>query len=184
MNHLSNLTQDQLIGLIAYQNEIIKSAAKNIQSLQIDPMTGIMNASGAFTFHSTIPADKALLMIDMCNVHAMNHKYTMDGTNERWINIFSDNRLEDTLIKYGGDEFVVILDSNDVAGYIERLENKMIANDVYAIVSVVNTSNSLKESIDRADEIVTAAKYTQEINGMKPSRDTEYCIGDTHIIYE
>lgn len=179
----STLSNEQLIALIAYQSEQLNKAAQDIQSLQIDHMTGIMNASGAYTFHSTIPANKALLMIDMCNVHAMNHKYTMDGTNERWVNIFSDNRLEDVLIKYGGDEFVVILDQKDVVGYIERLEQKMIANDVYAIVGIIITSNDLKESINRADEIVTAAKYSQEINGMKPSRDEIYSMGESHFIY-
>lgn len=155
-----------------------------INGLLTDPFTHIMNASAANTFHKNIPAGKMLLMIDMCNVHGMNHKYTMDGTNERWINIFSDNRLEDVLIKWGGDEFVVILDIESVAGYIERLQQKMIANDVYAIVGIVTTSNNLKESVCRADNIVTAAKYSQEINGMKPGRDEVYCMGDSHFIYE
>lgn len=176
MNY-SNLTQSELIAIIETQKA-------QIELLQIDPFTGILNASGAFTFHSSIPANKALLMIDMCNVHAMNHKYTMNGTNERWIRIFDDNRLEDILIKYGGDEFVVIIDINDLNGYIDRLLTKLSDNDCYAIVAVVSTSNSLKESVDRADLIVSAAKYTQEINGMKPGRDEEYSMGDSHIIYE
>lgn len=149
-----------------------------------DPFTGIMNAAGAKAFHSRIPSDKALLFIDMCNVHGMNHKYTMDGTNKAWMNIFADNRLEDILIKWGGDEFIVILDMNTLDGYLTRLQEKMIDNDVYAIVAVVSTSNDLEESVNRADCIVSAAKYTQELNGMKPGRDEAYSMGDTHIIYE
>lgn len=167
---LNSLTKAQLISMV--------------NSLCTDPFTHIMNASAAYTFHSAIPANKALLMIDFCSIHSMNHKYTMNGTNERWINIFKNNRLEDILIKYGGDEFVVIIDQDSVAGYIEKLSAKMIENDSYAIVAIVTTSNSLKESVNRADAIVTAAKYSQEINGMKPDRDAEYCMGDSHFIYE
>ena len=167
---LKIMTRDELIALLTETTN--------------DPFTGIMNAAGAKAFHSRIPENKALLFIDMCNVHAMNHKYTMNGTNKAWMNIFADNRLEDVLIKWGGDEFVVIIDRDTLEGYLTRLQEKMIANDVYAIVAIVTTSNSLQESVNRADDIVSSAKYMQELNGMKPGRDEAYSMGDTHIIYE
>lgn len=155
-----------------------------IEKLSSDAFTGHMNAAFAKMTHSRIPANKYLIMVDLCNVHAMNHKYTMNGTNARWIKIFADMRLEDIVIKWGGDEFVLIIDTDDINGFIARLDEKMHANNCYAVYGVVKTSNDLEESVNRADTIVNLVKYNLEINGLKPGRDEEYKVLESHVIFE
>lgn len=164
----------------------IAELESQVKTLSNDPFTGILNAAGALLTHPTIPANKTLIFIDMCNLHAMNHLYSMNGTNQRWIEslAFMKMRLNDVLIKWGGDEFVIIIDSESTEGFIERLDASFHANDCYAVYGVVTTSNSLQESVNRADSLVMKKKLELENAGLKPHRDAPYICLDSHVVYE
>jgi len=150
-----------------------------------DAFTGYMKKETALFLHKNIPSGKALLFVDMCRVHKLNHTLgSMDATNERWIKSFSQMRYSDMIIKYGGDEFVILIEQKDVIGYIDRLTTAMLENEVYSIISVVTTSNDLAESIKRGDAIVNQYNgFLEELN-MKPDRDAPYVCLPSTVIYE
>lgn len=174
---------EQQYDVQALLDRIAHLEAENAK-LKLDPFTGIMNAAGALSLHANIPAGKKLIFIDMCNIHAMNHKYLMAGVNERWVNVFNHMRLTDILIKWGGDEFVIILNDGDVEQFLDRLDDTFHKFDCYAVYSVVTTSNSLNESVARADAIAMKKKLELEQTGQKPGRDEPYRVLPSHIVYE
>jgi hypothetical protein len=157
--NLESMNKDELIAML--------------NTVMYDQHTGYMLGSAAAKLYSEIEAGKTLVYVDMCNVHACNHKYSTAGTNERWMASFG--RKADKIFKWGGDEFVILLDNEDLNGFIDRLIFDMQLNDVYAVVAIVPTSTSITETVDRADRIVMATKLMLEETGQKPHRDAPYC---------
>lgn len=153
-----------------------------LSNVMYDQHTGYLLGSAAVKIHATIESGKSLVYVDMCNVHACNHTYTTTGTNDRWIKSFG--RRNDNIIKWGGDEFVILLDNEDAQGFVDRLVTTMRDNDVYAVIGTVTTSNSLIETVQRADAIVMQTKLMLEAIGKKPHRDAPYVCLDSVIVTE
>ncbi len=123
---------------------------------------------------------QSLIYVDMCNVHACNHKYTMSGTNARWIASF---RSTDNLVKIGGDEIGIYVNDEDVGGFLRRVTEAMVHNGVYAVFVVLGTSGSFTEDINRADAMCSAIKLDLEQTGRKPNRDMPYVCLDSIVEY-
>lgn len=152
--------------------------------LGIDRGFGIMTRNMAQTLMSDIEAGQTLVFADLCNVHAANHLYTMAGYDERVDRVLAEVRHSDTIIKWGGDEIVFIVNSGNVAEYVSRIKELMAANDIYAVFGIVTTSTSLVESVKRADAIVSVTKLMLETTGQKPSRDAEYVCLESIVVSE
>lgn len=149
-----------------------------------DAHTGFLSGNAAAALGASVEAGDIAVYLDFCNVHACNHFYGgLMGTNTRWINCFT-SRGDDTIIKWGGDEIVVLLKNYDVEGYIHRLVNSMKENNVYAVITIVRTSSDLIETIARADTICTSVKNELERTGKKPHRDAPYVCLDSIVVYE
>lgn len=146
-----------------------------------DAFTGYLLPAAAVALLGDLRPDQALVYVDFCNVHACNHKYSIPGTNARWVATFETVRKEDTIIKFGGDEFVVILKASDADGYVHRLVSAMRDNGVYAVVAVLRTSGKLLDVAGEADRIVSARKLWLEETGRKPGRDDPYICLDSWI---
>lgn len=155
-----------------------------ILDLGMDRAFGIISRNMAETFYTTIEADKTLIMVDIANMHALNHAFTMAGADERIKNVTDVIRHSDLVVRWGGDEIVIVLNSGNVAEYIIRLNELMAANDLYAVICAVNTSNSLVETVNRADEKISATKLMLEVTGQKPDRNAPYVCLNSVIIGE
>lgn len=155
-----------------------------IEILTIDAAFGIMNRNAAMLKHSTIESGKSLIMFDIANMHGANHKYTMCGVDNMIRTLINTFRQSDILIRYGGDEIVILLNSGNALEYIDRFDAVARANNLYGVYGIVTTSTSLEESVNRADALVMAVKTSLELNGLKASRDQEYSLLDSHVVTE
>jgi hypothetical protein len=148
-----------------------------------DQHTGFLLGNFASVVWGELPAGKAAVFIDFCNAHAGNHKFTMAGQSARWTNSISlCVRPGDKITKWGGDEFVVILDSSDAAGFVARCAAECLRNEVHAVFAVVTTSNDLRETVNRADTIAMAEKRRIEAAGEKQGRDEAYKCGRNYFV--
>lgn len=169
MNY-DNMTREELIALI--------------EKLSIDSAFQVMNRNAAELRYSTIKSGKSLIMVDIANMHAANHKYTMHGVDTMIQNVIDSFRHSDIVIRWGGDELVIILNSGCPLEYITRFDQVMRNNNLYGVYGVVTTSDNLRESVKRADALVMQVKLCLELNNMKPSRDQEYMVLDSHVVNE
>lgn len=166
---LETMSKDQLIDMM--------------MSMGVDRAFGIMSRNMAETFYGSIEAGKTLIMVDIANMHAMNHLYSMDGVDQRIKAVTDVIRHSDLVIRWGGDELVIVLNSGNVEDYIARLDTLMHQNDLYAVIGSVITSESLAESVKRADAIVMQTKLMLEETGQKPNRDEAYRVLPSVIVY-
>lgn len=150
----------------------------------VDSTFKLINRDFAKMFHSHIESDKTLLFIDLANMHGLNHKYSMSLADQFINNVLNTFRHNDTWIRWGSDEIVVILDSGNVCELINRLHVEMTANNLYAVYGIVTTSTDLQESIDRADAIVMSAKSQLEKYGLKAGRDEVYSVKASVVVSE
>jgi diguanylate cyclase (GGDEF)-like protein len=155
-----------------------------LMSMGMDRAFGVISRNMAETFYTSIESGKTLIMIDIANMHAMNHKFNMNGVDTRIKNVTDVIRHSDLVIRWGGDELVIVLNSGNVADYLIRLDELMAANDLYAVYGVVTTSESLSESVARADEKISATKLMLEVTGQKPDRNAEYVKLNSVTVYE
>lgn len=172
-NTLESMSKDDLINLVMENG--------------IDRAFGIMTRNMAELFHSTIESDKYLVFVDLANIHAANHSEEMGymaGVDEK-IRVVTDNiRHSDLVIRWGGDEIVIVLNRGDINTYLDRLESLMLENNLYCVYGIVKTSDSLTETVKRADRIVNAVKDDLERSGKKPGRNEPYKRLDSVTVYE
>ncbi len=170
--------------MINYNELSREELIARINQLEIDSAFGILNRNGAMARYSTIESGKSLIMVDIANMHAANHKFTMNGVDTLIRNVVKEFRHDDLVIRFGGDELVILLNSGNAEEYVKRFDAAMKQNHLYAVYAIVTTSNSLLESVVRADALVSEVKYALELNGMKPDRSAEYKVLESHIISE
>ena len=142
--------------------------------LRYCPDTGLRNQTAARLENKLIPQDYALLLIDIGNIHALNHSRGWSETNSRLHMSVLTLRHYDLAFRWGGDEFVAIVPWNDAEGLIRRLMRNLCKQDMYAVIVKVRTSTSLKESFERADESLRMRKQWLETTGRKPGRNEDY----------
>lgn len=157
---LSEMTRDQLIDMVC--------------NLGIDSTFKLINRDIAKLFYSTIEAGKTMLFIDLANMHGLNHKYGMNTADQFINNVLDTFRHSDLWIRWGSDEIVCIMESGCVVDFIGRLDAVMAQNDLYAVYAYVTTSDSLCESVNRADVVCMDAKKQLEKFGLKAGRNDEY----------
>lgn len=166
---LESYTKDQLIEMLLNSG--------------VDRAFGVMTRNMAETFHGTIDADKDLIFLDIANMHAMNHLYGMDGVDSRIKNVTDAIRHSDLVVRWGGDEIVILVNSGSIAVYVNRLIALMEQNDLYGVMTVVKTSTSLAESVKRASDHTMQVKDMIDQSGRKPSRDAGYIRLDSVVEY-
>lgn len=140
----------------------------------IDRAFGVITRNMAQTFYENIESGKTLIMLDIANMHAMNHLYGMAAVDQRIKTVTDFIRHSDMVIRWGSDEIVIMLNSGDTEQYIDRLDRLMADNELYGVYGIVTTSDSLAESVERADRIVMTVKLMLEETGQKPDRNETY----------
>ena len=100
-----------------------------------DPLTGAYNKGYLPLTENRLRKKKhifTLAMLDLDNFKPINDKFGHHAGDEALKRIFEiankEKRSEDTIIRYGGDEFVMILPETDAKGakkILERIRNKV-----------------------------------------------------------
>jgi len=175
--NIQDMSREELIALVMEQQ-------KRIGYLECDQaFGGILNRNAVAS--KPICSDHKLVQIDIANMHAANHAFTMDGVDKLICSFVDNFRHTDTVIRWGGDEIVIIpSDDSNMEAFVKRLDYVLHDNNLYAVIAVVTTSEDITETVGRADELVSAVKLSLELNHMKPGRDELYRVLDSHIIYE
>ena len=109
----------------------------------------------------------------------LNHEGSVDRTNGLWLDAFG--RAGDKPIKVGGDEFAILVNVNDVVGYVRRLTEAMRHAGIYAVIVVLKPSDSpLARQLVVADDILSATKLSMDRAG----RNDQYVCGECIVIGE
>lgn len=153
------LALDQLNNFInAARLQIINKKLQ--QSVRIDPLTKLYNRTYLEEMSTLIVNQSrrtaipyGILIIDMDNFEGINHSYGSHVGDEvikaMGRNIAESIRQSDTLIRYGGDTFAVVLydwDRDEVAEVAEKIRltfKKKIRVNTYAILKTVSIGISL-----------------------------------------
>ncbi len=99
-------------------------------------------------------------------------------------NITSFIRTTDQCAKFGGDEIVIMLQSNsDGWQYMNRLAQVMKENNMYGTMACCLSSRGLQQTVDKLDAVVMADKLESENDGSKADRYAAYTCGESTIIY-
>jgi hypothetical protein len=105
--------------------------------------------------------DRAIIFLDLDNMHEMNDLYTPDGSDIRISASLECVRASDSITGrwYSGDE--IVLNTPMDAAYIiaQRLQAAFIANGLSATFGIAPAGDSLRESVRLASDKARAAKH-------------------------
>lgn len=154
-----------------------------IETLSTDLSFGIMKKERGILEYGNIADNTPVIFIDLANVHAANHLYTMDGYDSFVRNVTSAIKHEDVVIKFGGDEVVILpRTGTHIAEYIARLTTLLHTNNIYAVIASAPSINGLVETVKYLDAIVSDVKLELELTGKKPSRDEAYHVMESVVV--
>jgi predicted signal transduction protein with EAL and GGDEF domain len=125
--------------------------------------TGCLNLSGAelaWERRHTATGQRTIgYVIDMCQFHALNHQIGRAATNARVTDWLHRLRHRD-IIAGGGDEFCVVIDMEDEAGFRPRLDATLHAAGLYAYIHRIELSarRGLFPQMEAAIGVIDAAK--------------------------
>jgi len=144
----------------------------------IDPLTRIYNRQYLFEFldnHSL--QDYYLMMIDLDNFKLVNDNYGHDAGDEVLINVVaeikSNIRQKDILIRFGGEEFIVLVNKKEVHNILkvaQRIRKAVSQLSIHTQNNIIKItlsiginpfpymSNNIEEAIKIADEQLYIAK--------------------------
>lgn len=168
-----------------YDNMTREDLIAMIESLSYDKSFGVMKKERGILDYGNIADGTDVIFIDLANVHAANHLYTMDGYDQFVRNVLDNIKHEDTVIKFGGDEIVIIpRNGTHLEEYINRLMALMYSNNIYAVIATMKSMNGLCATVKELDVIVSGEKLRLEESGLKPCRDEKYRVLESVVIYE
>lgn len=175
MNY-NTLTRDELIALVTAQQEIIAQ-------LQTDHAFGIMNRATAFSKYAHL-TNKYLIMIDIANMHALNHLYGMHVVDDKIKSVLTTLRKND-VYRHGGDEICLLVDDTiDIDVLLTRLDESMRDNDLYAVYGIYHAEDcTLEHATMRVDTCIMFWKRMLESSGEKPERNETYVRLQSDFIY-
>ena len=142
---LQDLTRDELIAMVEY--------------LSNDQSFGIMKKERGIFDYGNIANGTDVIFLDLCNVHAANHLYTMAGYDQMVRNVTEQIKHLDAVIKFGGDELVIIpRNGTHIVEYVTRLCEVLKTNNIYAVIAYTKSHGGLVETVESLDKIVSAKK--------------------------
>lgn len=153
------IDDSELVYLIG---KLIEERENLINVTRIDPLTGMYNKS----ILNYIRDYSCVIMCDIDNFKLVNDKYGHlkgDFVIKEVAKILYNNfRIKDCVCRFGGDEFLIIVDQCDMEVVLERLQSikdEINKNGIFVElgvtlsigVSSVNNNDTLNELIEKAD---------------------------------
>jgi len=154
-----------------------------IEKLRVDISFGIIKKETAVA-EWNVPNGTTIIYLDLACMHSANHKYGMSTVDSFIRNITAYIRTSDNAAKFGGDEIVIMLQSeSDGWAYMQRLAQVMSDNNMYGTMAYTKSHGGLLTTVDKLDSIVMQDKLESELDGSKAHRDAEYTCGESTLIY-
>lgn len=172
---LHTMTHDELVAYCL-------SLQTKVNEYQIDQAFGILNRTAAYDQFNELRY-KWFIMIDIANMHAANHTYTMAGVDQRINAVINTFRSEDTY-RHGGDEICIIVDRRtDINAFLNRIDTAMAENNLYGVYAAVySDETTIDNAAQLCDMLLMIKKTMIDRAGMKPGRDEPYRKLDSHFI--
>lgn len=155
------------------RRDIVEAISRHNQRVYADPLTGAYNRRYLEEMFQGIHANRSVAMIDVDNFKRVNDTYG-HGVGDQVLKgiveaITSCVRSADAVIRFGGDEFVVIFDgmpANMLPGKLEQIRHhveELEFTDVPALRPTVSIGGvygggGIMELIGRADKMLYVAK--------------------------
>lgn len=172
MEMISEIRDDTMLDGYG-RRDVVEAISKHNQRMYIDPLTGAYNRRYLEEMFQGEHADLSVAMIDVDHFKSINDSYG-HSVGDRVLRdviggVFGCVRSTDAVIRYGGDEFVLILDgmpTGTLPGKLEQIRRKIQGlefSDLSALKPTVSIggvfgSGSIMELIGRADKLLYAAK--------------------------
>ena len=188
-----NIQRQELVDSQERENELTKDNEEIRELAYIDPLTGVKNKHAYVELESKIDTlihdkemkDFALLIFDLNDLKLINDTYGHD-TGDIYIKksceIINKFFPNNDIYRYGGDEFIVILQGNDYDNRLKNIDefNKFIESNIGSdepIIAVgfadfiVTRDNTLRTVFVRADEMMYNRK--RKLKSMSSSNAEE-----------
>jgi len=168
-----------LMGIWVRERDELRETAERVERLRkaanTDTLTGIANrrvAERALNLFAAGQRRYAVMMIDIDHFKLINDQHghdTGDRILQRIAEILKDRmRVQDTVARWGGEEFLVIVESvtreeaaaiaESLRSLIERGTKQILATTISVGVAHSNTGQGVDQILKRADEGLYAAK--------------------------
>jgi len=160
---------------VMWQNKIYQSILK--KDAQIDPLTEIGNRRSYENYISSVKYLKnheiALVMLDLDNFKEVNDSYGHEEGDKRlkgFAQLFVSNlRKKDSIFRYGGDEFVIILEDvkkEEVYSILKRINHKLKQeiNVIFSAGVAYGDSHEIDSLFKIADQNLYRAKAEGKSN--------------------
>lgn len=170
------------------REELRKTLAESTHKLYTDVLTGAYSRRYYEEFLRdlrTKGTGVAIMDVDDFKLYNDFFGHNLGDTVLRTlVGVISDNlRAEDRLVRYGGDEFLLILpqiDETALSAFLGRLRKKIGVADVFgtsgkrlsvSIGGVISGDESISDALERADRLLMLAK--QRKNHVMTTRDVQ-----------
>ena len=172
MEMISEIRDDTMLDGYG-RRDVVEAISKHNQRMYIDPLTGAYNRRYLEDMFQGEHADMAVAMIDVDHFKTINDTYG-HSAGDRVLRdivggVFGCVRSTDAVIRYGGDEFVLILDSMPsgmLPGKLEQIRRKIAGLEFPELPALRPTvsiggvfgSGDMMALIGRADKLLYEAK--------------------------
>lgn len=164
---IASLVSATILRINYYNSWIIKR--KLVLAAKIDPMTGLWNRKriNDITNKDLLLEDSTILMVDIDNFKSINDNNGHDFGDKAiltTVNYLKKSFLNADIIRYGGDEFLIIISENMKLSKVKiRLNANRSRNDItYSIgVAYGNKDDNIYGIIKHADIALYKSKETK-----------------------
>lgn len=165
-----------LIAFIIYYRAVI-------YRLSLDPVFQCLTKAAGLKRYRTLRGFSHLVYLDIANMHGLNHKYNSTRADGFIKSVIDNVRSRDVVIRWGGDEFVFLVNTTDISTFCNKLGALLHQNNLYAVIthSQVRNGEQLLSIVEQTDDVCMQIKRHLEKTGQKPGRNDDYVMMDNII---
>lgn len=153
-----------------------------VYKFSFDAAFNCMNRMAAEAKYKALRGFSHVIFIDIANMHGLNHAYSMAEADEFIRNVVAQLRTRDIVVRWGGDELVILSQTNDIESLTNKIGDILHANNLYGVI-VATEADNLAQSVKKCDAECMSIKKHLEETGKKPGRNEAYKVLDNVIAY-
>ena len=123
---------------------------------------GCLTKAGILALH-TYSEGKAVVFCDINGMHAANKQFGYAGVDARIKAAIACRNTDEAAAQwFSGDEFIFIVPADDAEGFVSRIAQGFIDNELSAMFGVAELTQDLEASVVAAAAIVQAQKAARD----------------------